>query len=170
MTDEVTVRWLLDRGADPNVGAMYEPPYARGADPPPSNTGVSLNAAACYGTTAVFDLLIERGAKLEDSAALHCAADSPNEDAERIPMIQHLLEIGLDINGTDDVLSFHAQGTPLHWAVDACKIERAKFLLEKGADPHKVNRDGVLPVQMIARSGVAKETRKEFVELFQRWS
>jgi hypothetical protein len=38
--------------------------------------------------------------------------------------------------------------------------------LEKGADPHKVNRDGVLPVQMIARPGVAKETWKDFVELF----
>jgi len=69
---------------------MYEPPYAGGTDPP-SNTGASLNAAAYYGTTAVFDLLIERGAKLEDSTALHCAAESPNEDAERIPMIQHYL-------------------------------------------------------------------------------
>lgn len=57
MTDEVTARWLLDRGADLNIGAMYEPPYARGTDPPPSNTGASLNAAAYYGTIAVFDFV-----------------------------------------------------------------------------------------------------------------
>jgi ankyrin repeat protein len=114
--------------------------------------------------------LIERGAKLEDSTALHCTADSSNEDAERTPMIQHLLEIGLDINGTDDALGFRAQGTLLHWAVDACKIERAKFLLEKGANPHKSESWQSLPVQMIARPGVTKETWKGFVELFQRWS
>jgi hypothetical protein len=96
----------------------------------------------------VIDLLIERGAKLENSAVLHFAAGGSNEDVEHVPVIQHLLELGVDINGTDDVLGSHGVGTTLHWAIRSTKLEIARFLLEKGADSQKVNRFGKLPIQI----------------------
>jgi ankyrin repeat protein len=62
-------RQMASRGADPNIGVTFVDPHARADAPPPSNSGAALNAAASNGTIAVIDLLIERGAKLENSAA-----------------------------------------------------------------------------------------------------
>jgi hypothetical protein len=71
----------------------------------------------------VIDLLIERVAKLENGAILRCAAHSPNEDVERIPVMDHLLGLRFGVNGTDDVLGFIAVGAPLHIVIEACMLE-----------------------------------------------
>jgi ankyrin repeat protein len=123
-----------------------------------SNSGDCLNRAASRSSTAIFDLLLARGAKLENSKPLHAAVESMNEDSERIPMMAHLLELGVDVNGLDAVRRL---GTPLHHAVHACKIERARFLLERGADPHIKNQYGNSALE-IARIN----ERIAFVELF----
>jgi hypothetical protein len=56
--DERVVRQLLDRGADPNMGASFGSIYGQGDTPPSPNSGATLNAAASHGTIAVIDLVI----------------------------------------------------------------------------------------------------------------
>jgi hypothetical protein len=65
--------------------------------------------------------------------------------------MQHLLDLGVDINGFNNELDQQGVPTPPYCAARAMMLERARFLLEKGADPHRLNRFGHLPVQMIFR-------------------
>jgi hypothetical protein len=139
------------------------------------NSGFVLGSAACTDPStavALIDLLVQYGARLEDSIPLHRVAGCPpyqNSDesitsitttylqaqgdheisptstpsSSRIPVLQHLLDLGYDPNASDakhwGPRSF---GPPLHWAVHAMSVENARFLLEKGADPWARNPIG----------------------------
>ncbi|KAI9864036.1 MAG: hypothetical protein M1813_003352 [Trichoglossum hirsutum] len=144
--DEPLVRWLLDHGADPNVG----PPIGRPGPTPVLNSGNVLELAACSSNITVFDLLLERGAKLENSCPLHMAAGG-SLVGESIPMMTHLLELGVDVNGSDKLRGARQRGTPLHHAVDSGCIENVRFLLENGADPHIKNTWGTTPIEEAER-------------------
>jgi ankyrin repeat protein len=104
-----------------------------------SNAGDVLNAAASQSSIAMIDLLISHGAKIENSTALNHAASSSNEDAERLPIMEHLVELGADINGTNLVGCSSKVGTSLYCTVKEGKPKRARSLLHNGADPHKKN-------------------------------
>jgi hypothetical protein len=91
-----------------------------------------LNAAAKFATILVFDLLLEKGAQLEWSIPLHMAAGARG-DGERIPMVAHLLQLGVDVNGLDDVQGPYRKGTPLNYAIMARNPKMVRFLLENGA-------------------------------------
>jgi ankyrin repeat protein len=112
----------------------------------------------------MIDLLISHGAKIENSAAFNHAASSSKEDAERLPVMEHLLELGADINGMSLVSRSSKAGTPLHCVVKEGKLKRARFLFHNRADPHKKNRQGALPLEM-ANPG----RRGDFIELFRGW-
>ena len=73
---------------------------------------------------------------MEYAAPLHFAATSGKPDAEAFIMMEHLLELGVDINGMDEVQGPYGRGTPLHYAAISGRVERVRFLLEHGADPH----------------------------------
>src|SRR3954453_6527276 len=88
------VKWLLGKGVDPNLG---QPNF--GFSVSDKKSGRALNVAASNSTIEIFDLLLKCGAKMEDSNPLHSAAASNNEDTARIPMMSHLLQIGVDVNG-----------------------------------------------------------------------
>jgi ankyrin repeat protein len=93
-----------------------------------------LNAAAKCATVLVFDLLLEKGARLERSIPLHMAAGAVDRgDGERIPMVAHLLQLGVDVNGLDDVQGPYRKGTPLDYAIMARNPQMVRFLLENGA-------------------------------------
>ncbi len=133
-------RLLLDAGADPNAGYLWEglsPPFtaltgALGSsedDPPAQEHGLALAR-----------LLLERGADPNDSQALYNeAGDSYDE------WIELLLEFGL---GTGDGGPWHtllspALETPREMAEDALKAaagrgfaHRARLLLDRGTDPN----------------------------------
>jgi ankyrin repeat protein len=132
--------------------------------PPYSNTGDVLNAAASQSSIAMIDMLISHGAKIENRTALNHAVSSSNEDVERLPIMEHQLELGADINGMNLVGHGSKAGTPLHCKVKEGKLERARFLLHNGADPHKENRRGALPLEMANLS-----RRGDFIELFRGW-
>ncbi len=105
------------------------------------DAGDVLDCAAGVSTVTVFDLLLEHGAKLENSLPLHAAAKS-DKDGERISMMAHLLELGVDVNGSDDSRGPYGFGTPLHHAIRERHIQIVRFLLGKGANPHIRNRAG----------------------------
>ncbi|KAH0542497.1 hypothetical protein FGG08_003093 [Glutinoglossum americanum] len=134
VADESVVGWLLDRGADPNLGS---PPDVPDACVIGSSSGVVLEGAVYYSSIVVFDLLLERGAELENSLPLHSAAEWQSD--RRIPMMEHLLELGVDMNGSDDKRRLHGWGTPLHYAIRARHTEHVRFLLQRGADPRAAN-------------------------------
>jgi ankyrin repeat protein len=89
---------MLEHGADPNLA--------------PSDPGSVLDMAAEIGTVAAVDLLLQHGAKLENSTPLHNAASMGPHGAarlsrvlpseylaivgDRIPMMKYLLEHGVD--------------------------------------------------------------------------
>ncbi len=138
--DSVEVaRLLLDAGADPNAGYLWEglaPPFtaltgALGSDeddPPAPEHGLALAR-----------LLLERGADPNDSQALYNEADNSHDE-----WIELLLEFGL---GTGDGgpwrrLLAPALESPRDMLEDALKAaaargsaHRARLLLDRGADP-----------------------------------
>ncbi|KAK1145719.1 hypothetical protein N8T08_003957 [Aspergillus melleus] len=126
--DEQLIRWLLDKGANPNHGAaLFSSGVSKETD---AKSGEVLNAAAEGASVAVLNLLLERGARLERSYPLHFAAKRG-----RVDMIQRLLELNVDINGFDELRGSYKIGTPLHYAARFCHAETVQYLLDKGADP-----------------------------------
>lgn len=160
MGDEALVRWLLHQGANPNLG---EPSPAKNDDPNAyQQSGDALNEAARQSSIEIVDLLLEHGAVLSNSVALHAAAGSQNSDAERVPMLSHLLDLGLDVNVIDESQGIYSRGTPLWYAVSAGMIERARFLMKNGADPHRKGGWPASPFDEAEAHGMA-----DFLELFR---
>lgn len=133
--DEQVAKYLLHHGADPNLGPPLDPqPYS----PSVTDSGAALNTAAAVSSPATFDLLIQHGAKLENSLPLHAAAVAEGKpDGERMEMMEHLLGLGVDIDKTDEERGFAARGTPLQLAVRWGRMETVRFLLRRGADVRK---------------------------------
>ncbi len=132
------VQWFLDHGADPTAGGG-----------PGSSM---LDVAAANSSTDILDLLISYGAKLSESDALHSAAGYVKvAGEERVKMMEHLLNLGMEINAIER-RKFppgrkKGQGTPLHSAVYAQTTKRILLLLEKGADRKIVNTLGQTPLE-----------------------
>lgn len=118
---------------------------------PTTNSGTCLNVAASKSSAVVFDMLLNHGAKRENSIPLHMAAGA-GVNGERIPMMAHLVELGFDVNGSDEVRGPYAIGTPLQYAIRAGSVEKVKFLLKKGADAHKPIGLAGSPFKMAERS------------------
>lgn len=109
-------------------------------------------------------MLLESGATRTNSVALHAAAGAGKDD-ERIPMMAHLIELGYDVNATDEVRGYSAVGTPLQCAIMAKSPAKVRFLLEKGADPRKPVGSGGSPFKMAEGMGL-----DEVVDLLKQYS
>lgn len=101
-----------------------------------SDSGQTLNLVAINGTVDVLNLMLERGIRLDCGHPLHFATRrSSVTDAEGIPMIQRLLEVGVDINSIDDTnYGAEMSDTPLHCALQHGHVKRFQYLLERGAE------------------------------------
>ncbi len=140
------VKELIAKGADVNakekvVGEGY----------------TALFHAASYGHTAIVKLLIEKGAKVNESpkrtSPLMMAAWRGYTNT-----VQVLLEAGADINAKDD------QGhTALTDAVRKNHIEVVRLLVSKGADVNVRLPDGNTPL-----SWAKAKQNQEMIELFRR--
>jgi ankyrin repeat protein len=78
-----------------------------------SDPGYILLHAACISSISTFDLLVAHGARVDKSFALHEAASK----GYNIAMMQHLVELGADVNEYQQNLDDSLQGTPLHRAI-----------------------------------------------------
>lgn len=162
LEDEQLVRWFLQNGAqlDPSLRS-FNPSAAKVFSTTPSGC---LEIAASISSVAVLDLLLEHGATKANGFPLHSAAGSAAED-DRIPMMAHLIELGYDVNVTDQGRGDHKIGTPLQYAIMAKSFARVEFLLHEGADPHKaVGRCGSA-FKMAERMGM-----DQIVDLMKRFS
>ena len=129
---ESLLKWFLDHGAPAN-GL-------------PSDPGAPLRYAP---TAAMASLLLSHGAVLKHTSALHAAVSRDN-DAEVLPLMKVLLDNGIDIDelkyeGRDKLprgASRRDHGTALQVAAVEGSVERARTLVERGADLMKVSKDG----------------------------
>ena len=129
---ESLLEWFLDHGAP--VNGL------------PSNPGAPLRKAP---TATMALCLLSRGAVVKHTSALHAAVAREN-DTDALSLMNLLLDNGIDINeleyeGRDRLpreagLSDH--GTALHVAAAEGSVERAKVLVERGADLGKKSRYG----------------------------
>lgn len=157
MKDESLTKWFLEHGARPNAGSTSSI-FA-------THPGAAcLNIAASASSIPVFNMLLDYGAERKGSLPLHNAAGS-GPSGERIPMMAHLVSLGFDVNESDEGRRQHRIGTPLQWAIDVKSIEKVKFLMENGADPHKPVGRGGSPYKMAQVLAL-----NEIVELFDRFS
>ena len=132
-------RTLLDAGADPNAGYLWEglsPPFTALTGALASNDEVPPR----HGDLALARLLLERGADPNDSQAIYNEGDAGDDE-----WIELMLEFGL---GTGDGgpwrrLLAPALESPREMAQDALKAaagkgfaHRARLLLDRGVDPN----------------------------------
>ena len=84
-------------------------------------------------------LLIDHGAELKGTEALHRAARDGN-----LPLMECLMNAGADVNDTLELEGDGkpGMGAPLHWAVYAETIDAARLLLNRGADKTVKNAHG----------------------------
>ena len=141
------MRLLLSHGADPNFGLPQGyPPFAHNGIDYDHQSSRALDATAECSTPTIFEMLLDRGAKLENALPLHAALGSTRRPAgERIPMMEYLVsKRHCDVNALDAKVPDHHQlGTPLHYAVRYGKFEEALWLLLAGAEPGKRNQKGL---------------------------
>ncbi|KAK4243064.1 hypothetical protein C7999DRAFT_36616 [Corynascus novoguineensis] len=160
-----TVRWLLENGADPNARVI------------PGGKADVLTIAAAKRPKAspqVIKLLLEHGADVRETHALHVAASrsgervAPDERGEPDPAMMEILRILLDaganVNQMDpdpkgpDSLARNGRqrtfttGTPLHHAVAHGSPEAVSYLLARDADLSAPSWSGHTAMQAAERA------------------
>lgn len=115
-----------------------------------------LHVAAISGVMQVADMLLKKGANIDDACdggltALYFAIQSNNGN-----LVGLLLQRGANLNARNE------QGrTPLHWACAApserlegqARVRMVQMLLSKGADPEAQDNDGCTPAQLAEKAG-----------------
>ncbi|KAL9617622.1 MAG: hypothetical protein Q9160_007588 [Pyrenula sp. 1 TL-2023] len=146
------VYWLLDRGADPNLRSHDGSKMDILAKKTVIGTPLSLrplDIAAASHQVEMFDLLLSRGARIEECNALHSVCGDPRvRDAEAreisqsaTRIIDFLLAKGMaihviELENDDEFLSKYGErcrGTPLHYAAKWGNTTIASHLIDRGA-------------------------------------
>ncbi|ORY03130.1 ankyrin repeat-containing domain protein [Clohesyomyces aquaticus] len=157
------VRFLLEGGADPNrIQAPYDAP------------GAYLQDAVRRSSLEVIELLLQHGARIEQSSAMHRAAEKG-----RIDVMELLLERGADVNEqlvknvwysasyrtkfkkengivsdvSDDPRPKWSHETPLHYSVLHRQVEATAWLVKNGADANIADSKGWTPRDMATKMG-----------------
>lgn len=123
---------LLEAGADPNQ------------DPDCAAFPLAI-VSAFYNDPAVVDLLLQHGARLEDSGALPTAARFGNE-----PMLRRLLDRGAHLDSIH-ASPLHAAIRASHGGVKAGHVSVVRTLLQYGADPNVADSSGATAVEFASQ-------------------
>jgi ankyrin repeat protein len=152
-------RMLLERGANPDYALKLAPPpreisYDRATDYPVMNAGSTPLQRAAYGADVdMMKLLLEHGADyrlgnflgVTPLIALTNVGGTRNRNKNEqtvIAGLDLLLDAGLDINSRGG----NNLETPLHTAARANWLEVVKYLVERGADLHAADKNGLTPL------------------------
>lgn len=140
-------------GDSEKVAAMLRPGKA---DPKGPNGLTPLHVAAISGVMQVADLLLKKGANVDDACdggltALYFAIQNNNNN-----LVGLLLTRGASLSARNE------QGrTPLHWACAVpsdrlegqARVRMVTMLIGKGADPQAQDNDGCTPAQLAEKAG-----------------
>jgi ankyrin repeat protein len=132
-------QWMIDKGANPNNGRIRAP--------------YTTLAWACQDSSlSMVELLLQNGASIAGSGAMHSAAKSG-----RTEVLAFLFENGADINEIPTMSWIRADeprlGTPLHAAVKGNQRSAVGFLLTHGADASVMDSDGKTAFQVARENG-----------------
>ncbi len=120
---------LLDKGADPNIGAMGVTPFLIAAGMGTGGRGTGLASATSTGFSpnmAIMDLLLAHGA---------------NVNAQVTGMLTYSLRISRAPSSTEGM-------TALHAAAQRGRADLVRYLLEKGAKTDLVDSNGHKPIDL----------------------
>ena len=135
------IRWLLDRGADPNVRTLG------------GSSWVPLHVAIHDENVEVVQVLLENNADIN----LHCARGrAPIHDAlngtwispKKVDIVRRLLKHGADPSTRD-----RNQSTPLHYVSSKGWLEAARLLLSYGASVDEKDGEGRTPFEVASAKG-----------------
>lgn len=136
--DVKLMEWLVDNGADVNLGSR--------------NDETALSFAIAYGNMDVIQHLLNRGTDLSRGDLVHCAAQRTNE-VEAASLIEVLARKGVDVNtyryNNNTAFRwrvFFRSSTALHIACKRRSVLIARTLLECGADPDRKMLEAQKPV------------------------
>lgn len=158
------VRYLLENSADPNQ--MHDPDHDR--------PGTILRTAVQRSSLEVIKLLIQHGAQMEQSGAMHKAAENG-----RIDVMDLLLKQGADVNEqlwtnltysaasrtrmkkeqgiTSDVSDSRrpewSHETPLHYSVLSRQLEATSWLISHGANAEIADSKGWSAMEIATTMG-----------------
>ena len=123
-------------------GAIVQLPKGQGA---PLFNASPLFLAALAGNASILARLIQAGDRIDNK--MYVLGMSPVtatmfvSQTERADSLRALLDAGARVDETDD------DGlTLLGWAVIANRIEMARLLIQRGADPNHVDKNGMTPL------------------------
>ncbi|KAL4946338.1 hypothetical protein BDV06DRAFT_208810 [Aspergillus oleicola] len=150
MQNHSLLQWFLAHGANPNVGEQQQYRFGESI----TNSCAALETSAYGGDVEAVRMLLDAGALIENGFPLHAAAEarqyernssgttltntSKEFDSSRIPVMALLVERGADVNQfRGPQMGNMVLGYPILCTVIAGAVERARWLLEHGADPTK---------------------------------
>ena len=140
-SDVAAMKLLVANGGDPNVGTMKpagRPFTGEGIRQVQDLSGVP---AVPYGGPAILPLHAATGVGYGEGFAANSHRYAPTGF---MPAIKYLVEeLGADVNATD-----HEGNTPAHLCASRGDNECLNYLVSKGADVKRVNREGNTTVDM----------------------
>lgn len=140
-SDVAAMKLLVSNGADPNIGTMKpagRPFTGEGIRQIQDLSGVP---PVPYGGPAILPLHAATGVGYGEGFAANSHRYAPTGF---MPAIKYLVEeIGADVNATD-----HEGNTPLHLCASRGDNDCINYLVAKGADVTRVNREGNTTVDM----------------------
>ncbi|GKZ74253.1 ankyrin-2 [Aspergillus niger] len=164
--DQRLVHWCLEQGADPTFGCPNAQSFNDLEKPdqsPTKGSGAVLGMASRRSIPEIVDLLLDHGANIHNSNVLHYAACRRGGLA--IPMMEHLIQRGADVNEFGYPAFLHFGGTPLHAASYQGNLLAVKWLLEHGAKPGVEDAQGSRPLDL-----ATLEEEDEICDVLYEWS
>ncbi|KAI5459541.1 ankyrin repeat-containing domain protein [Mariannaea sp. PMI_226] len=146
--------WFITHGADPNLGTQRDNRDRLGL--PDTDSCAALESAAAHGTVEAVKILLDAGARVHNGTPLQCASAatppgtnplyerarlSKEFDAGRIPIMELLVDAGVDVNYAPVSRLMTPRYAIVH-AVIAGAVERVRWLLSKGGNPHATGAYG----------------------------